>query len=126
MDTTQLKERIVQTLEDNKAQDIQVMDVVGITDIADVMIIASGTSDRHVSALSSHVISDCRDSKRKPIGHEGEESQDKEWLLVDYGDIIVHIMRQQAREFYDLESLWGEDMRKLVAKQRKIPPLGND
>ena len=119
MQVDQLKQLVLEALEDSKALDIKTLQVNELTEIADYMIIATGTSDRHVNAVATNVISHCRDNGRKPIGNEGDESVDKEWLLVDYGDIIVHVMRQQAREYYNLDQLWGEDMKNLIESQRQ-------
>ena len=80
-----------------------------MTAIADFMIVVSGTSSRHVKALANHVISDMRDEGLRPQGLEGE--QDGEWVLLDFGDVLVHVMQHATREFYDLESLWQSSFR---------------
>jgi ribosome-associated protein len=93
-----------QALEDVKAQNIVEIDVRGITNMADTIIIASGTSTRHVKALADNVAEEAKKAGFRPIGVEGE--RDAEWILVDLGYVIVHTMLPTARSFYDLESLW--------------------
>lgn len=116
LSSTALKDLIVEALDDQKALDISVLDVKGLTDITDYMVIATGTSDRHVRAVAENVMEKTREHGEKPIGHEGED--DGEWVLVDFADVIVHVMRLQARELYDLETLWSKKIEKLVEKQR--------
>jgi len=91
-------------LEDVKAQDIVELDVRGITDIAEYMVIASGTSSRHVNALASNVGEEAKKAGFRPLGTEGQ--QDSEWVLLDLGYVIVHVMMPATRRLYDLESLW--------------------
>lgn len=93
-----------QALEDIKAQNIVEIDVRGMTNMADTIIIASGTSTRHVKALADNVAEEAKKAGFRPIGVEGE--RDAEWILVDLGYVIVHTMLPTARSFYDLESLW--------------------
>jgi ribosome-associated protein len=95
---------IEKALEDMKAVNITVLDVRGLTDVADTMIIASGTSDRHVKSVAERVSYDCKQAGFRAMGVEGE--RDGEWALVDLNDVIVHIMLPRVREFYRLESLW--------------------
>ncbi len=92
-------------LDDLKAIQINVLDVRHLTSITDYMIIASGTSDRQVTALANKLIETVKKAGIKPVGVEGENQG--EWALVDLGDIIVHIMHPQTREYYQLEKLWG-------------------
>lgn len=109
MTTEQLKELVLKALEDLKAQDVQVIDVREMTSVTDLMIIASGTSDRHIKALADHVVEEVKHSGVQPLGVEGETS--REWVLVDLGDVVVHVMHPQTRAFYNLEKLWtvGEE-----------------
>jgi len=115
-----LKVLIVQALEDMKARDIKVLDVRRLTDVTDFMIVASGTSDRHVKSMAIRVRDDVRDQAQvRPIGVEGENQG--EWVLIDLGDIVVHLMRPETREFYDLERLWNRDVEELVRLNREKP-----
>ncbi len=91
-------------LDDMKAVNIKVLDVRGLTDITDTMIIASGTSDRHVRSNADRVIQNAKAAGFKPFGVEG--ARDGEWALVDLHDVIVHVMLPRVREFYGLERLW--------------------
>jgi ribosome-associated protein len=99
-----LVKTILAALDDLKAVNVRVMDVRGITDIADSMVIASGNSDRHVRSIADRVVERCKAAGFRPYGREGE--RDAEWVLVDLNDVIVHVMLPRVREFYGLESLW--------------------
>lgn len=98
-----------QALEDGKAVDIQVLDVRKLTSMADYMVIATGRSSRQVKALADQVTAAARARGEKPLGIEGEQAA--EWVLVDLGDVIVHVMQAETREFYQLEKLWGPSPR---------------
>ncbi|ONN53117.1 iojap-like ribosome-associated protein [Acinetobacter genomosp. 33YU] len=91
-------------LVDVKAKDILQLDVSTISNVADAIVIASGTSTRHVKALADNVAEEARKAGFRPIGVEGE--RDAEWILIDLGFVVVHVMLPTARKFYDLESLW--------------------
>ena len=91
-------------LADMKAVNVKVLDVRGLTDVADTMIVCSGTSDRHVRAIAELVIERAKAAGRRPMGTEGK--QDAEWVLVDLQDVLVHVMLPRVREFYALEQLW--------------------
>ncbi len=97
--------RFISVLENGKALDITFLDVTSLTSITDFMIIATGTSTRHVKSLVRQLADNTKDIG-VPIGIEGVESG--EWVLVDFGDVVIHIMLKSAREFYNLESLWSE------------------
>ena len=99
----QLKDLVVNSLEDLKGIDIKVLHVSDMTSLTDYMIICSGTSERHVKALSNNVAVEVKKAKFN-IRSEGEK--DGEWVLLDLGDVIVHTMLPKTREFYDLEGLW--------------------
>jgi len=94
----------ITALEDMKALDIKVLDVRGLTDVADYMIIASGTSDRHVRSVAERVVEKTKAAGFRPNGVEGR--QDSDWVLIDLTEIIVHVMLPRARDFYGLEKLW--------------------
>jgi len=105
MDSSQLMKVIVNALEDLKAIDIQVLDVAEVAGFTDLMIIASGNSGRQVKALADRVVERCKDSGVRPQGVEGE--REGKWILVDLGDIVVHVMDPETRAFYNLEKLWS-------------------
>lgn len=104
MNSDQLSALAVAALEDVKARDIKVLDVRHLTTITDYMIIASGTSDRHVKSLAERVIERAGEAGVRPYGVEGQEKGD--WILVDLQDALVHIMQPETRDFYNLEKLW--------------------
>ena len=101
-----LRDQVIDSLEDRKGRDIVALDVAEVTDITDYMVIASGTSNRHVKALVDQVVEDAKAAGHRRVGVEGRETY--EWVLVDLGDVLVHVMQAQSREFYDLERLWSE------------------
>lgn len=107
MTPADVKRIAVEALEDLKAVDIRVLDVGAMTSITDYMIIAGGNSDRHVRSLVNSVIDSARAHGLRPIGVEGE--QQGQWALVDLGDVVVHVMLPDVREFYQLEKLWKFD-----------------
>lgn len=100
------QQEIYQALVDAKAQDIKVLDVRKVTDFTDYMIVASGTSSRHVQTLAQKIRDRLREHGIKPAGSEGEQVGD--WVLIDFGDVVTHVMRPQIRDFYNLEKLWGD------------------
>lgn len=99
-----LNQAIIQVLEDSKALDIQQLDVRDLTDVMDSIIVASGTSSRHVKSLAQNAMLDLKSQGYTALGIEGLDTGD--WVLVDFGDIVLHVMQTQTREFYDLERLW--------------------
>jgi ribosome-associated protein len=101
----ELKDLVMQALEDVKGQDVVCLDVSGQTDIADFMIVASGGTNRQVKALVNNVVEEAKKSGVMPIGVEGQDPGD--WVLVDLADVIVHVMVPKVREYYDLERLWS-------------------
>ena len=103
-DTQKLYDAAMNALADLKAQQVTPLDVRALTSLADVMIIASGTSTRHVRALADEVQVKAKAAGFMPVGVEGE--QDGEWVLIDLAGVIVHVMLPSARTFYDLERLW--------------------
>ncbi|QNI03270.1 ribosome silencing factor [Halomonas sp. SH5A2] len=101
-----LKSVALDALEELKARDIAQLDVAGLTDVADIMLIASGTSTRHVAALAQNVVEKAKAAGLSPRGVEGGDNAD--WVLVDLSDVIVHVMLPEARALYDLERLWAD------------------
>ncbi len=100
-----LTEIVVNALEDVKALDIALIDVRGLTDIMDTMVVASGNSSRQVKALANNLVVDAKSAGYTPIGVEGDDTS--EWILVDFGDLVAHIMLPATRQLYDLERLWS-------------------
>ena len=98
---------VLAALDEGKGRDIKVIDVRKKTSVTDYMIIASGTSERHVKSLAEHVIEKAKGSQIHPLGVEGQATG--EWVLVDLGDAIIHVMKPQVREFYQLEKFWQGD-----------------
>ena len=116
MNSEQIKQQVIEALEDVKAVDINVINIRDVSDFADYMIVASGTSDTHVKALARNASDHLRKQGMNPLNTNGEDLG--EWVLVDFGDVIVHVMRPEVREYYDLEKLWDEDVRNLVKQHR--------
>ncbi|MDA9736500.1 ribosome silencing factor [Gammaproteobacteria bacterium] len=104
----ELKNKILESLENIKAVNPIAIDVKKISSLTDFMVIASGTSNRHLAAMSDKVIEGLKDSNVSGVKIEGQGGD--EWLLVDAGDVIIHLMSSEARDFYDLESLWDPDL----------------
>ena len=109
MQSDKMQQHITQLIDDAKGQDIRVLDVREISDITDYMIIASGTSTRHVTSVADKIVDGMRTHQQRALGIEGRDVGD--WVLVDFGDVVVHIMRPDVREFYNLEKLWEHDLR---------------
>ena len=109
---------ILDVLDEAKAEDIRHLDVRKLTDITDFMVIASGTSHRHVHAMAEHVREAARQKQLRPIGIEGEAEND--WILMDYADVVVHLMMPKAREFYSLERLWNDHLDEAVQRRRDM------
>ncbi|MAA64646.1 MAG: ribosome silencing factor [Alteromonadaceae bacterium] len=106
MQAEQLKDTVVDALEGVKAKDISIIDVRDRTSVTDFMVIASGTSNRHVKSLADSVVTEAKSNGVRTATVEGGQVSD--WLLVDLGDVVVHIMLPATREFYDLERLWRD------------------
>jgi ribosome-associated protein len=109
-----LKTVILGALDDMKALEVKFLDVRGLTDIADFMVIASGTSDRHVRSVAQRVVEKAKESGFRPHGVEGQ--QDGDWVLIDLNEMIVHVMLPRVREFYGLEKLWDMTVTKRAAR----------
>jgi len=116
--TARLLEATLQALEDMKAVDIRVIDVRGLTSITDIMVIASGTSTRHVKAVADNVALEAKHIGVQALGVEGEKGS--EWILIDLGDVVVHVMMPEVRAFYALEKLWsvGGEQRPAADRER--------
>jgi ribosome-associated protein len=99
-----LQNLVTAALDDMKAVNVRVLDVRGLTDIVDTMVIASGNSDRHVRSIAERVVEKAKAAGLRPLGTEG--ARDGEWVLVDLQDVLVHVMLPRVREFYGLENLW--------------------
>lgn len=108
MDSTQvsaeLRELVLDAANDLKAVDVVALEVSDLTDITDTMIVAGGTSDRHVKAIVDNVLAVLKGAGKEVLGVEGRDVG--EWVLLDLGDVVLHVMRAEARRFYDLERLW--------------------
>jgi ribosome-associated protein len=109
--------RVIAALEDLKAKDIKEIDVRGRTSVTDLIIVASGTSSRHVKSIADEVVRQLKGVGAPPLGVEGE--REGEWVLVDLGDVIVHVMLPRVREFYGLERLWS------VAEEARLNAAGD-
>jgi ribosome-associated protein len=109
-----LEKLVLAALDEMKAVNIKLLDVRELTDIADAMIVASGTSDRHVRAIAQRVVEKAREAGQRPLGIEGE--RDGEWVLVDLQDVLLHVMLPRVREFYGLEKLWDLSITKRAVR----------
>jgi len=112
--TPSLEKVVIGALDDMKALEVKVLDVRGLTDIADTMVIASGTSDRHVRSVAQKVVEQTKAAGFRPHGVEGQ--QDSDWVLIDLNELIVHVMLPRVREFYGLEKLWALAATKRAAR----------
>ena len=101
-----LRDLIVAALDDMKGRNVVALNVAGQTSVTDCMIIASGTSRRHVQSLVDNVHAAAKARGVRPLGAEGREVAD--WVLLDFGDVVLHVMQPQTRAFYDLERLWSD------------------
>ena len=118
IDTLQRARSAARIMIDKSAQDLCIMDVRELTSFADFFIICSGRSVRQVQSIAEHTLLTLKREDIKPIGVEGK--RDSEWMLLDYGDIVIHIFHEPLREFYDLEGLWSE-ARRVQPKEGDVP-----
>ncbi len=103
----QLKQLVVDAIEDIKGADIKIIDVRDKSNVTDIMVIATGNTSRQVKAIADNIVEKAKASGIRPLGVEGE--QHAEWILIDLGDVVAHIMQPAIRDFYNLEKLWGEE-----------------
>ncbi len=109
-----LARKMANLLSDKKGLDIVILDVRGMTSYADYFVVASGESDRQVSAMAEHVLTNLKQTEDlRPIGHEGLETG--QWVLLDFGEVVAHLFFTEARAHYDLEGLWADAAREKVA-----------
>lgn len=104
MTSKEKTELIVQFADDMKAEHIETLDVHQKTSVADYFVVCTGTSDRHVASIAEKVAENLRARRIRPLRTEGDRSG---WVLMDFGDVVLHVMREEQRQFYDLESLWN-------------------
>ena len=104
MEVSALKTLVTDALDDLKAVNTVALDVTDMTDVTDCLVIASGTSNRHVKSLATNVVVEAKKAGIPPLGVEGDDVG--EWVLVDFGDVVLHVMLPATRDFYDLERLW--------------------
>ena len=114
-----LRKLVVDALEELKAVDITQLDIEEKSSFTNLMIVATGTSSRHVTSLSSHVIMACKKKGVVPIGVSGE--RDGEWVAIDLGDIVLHVMQPQIRDYYNLEKLWEVEVADM---HEPVPKIG--
>lgn len=117
MQTHELKKMVINALENLKAENICILDVKDKTSVTDFMIIASGTSTRHVRSMAENLVTEVKSHGVKALGVEGDEVSD--WVLVDLGEIVVHVMLPSARTFYDLEGFWHDGPQASQASMHK-------
>ncbi len=117
-----LSEHILGVLDEHSAQDVITIDIKDKSSVADIMIIASGRSNRHVGALSDYVLRALKEAGHKNIGVEGKQGND--WVLIDTGDVIVHIFRPEVRAFYNLEKIWSVPLPQSIAETSIEAPEG--
>lgn len=105
MESEVLKDLVIDALDDIKGQEIVALDVRGQTDVADYMVVASGGTNRQVKALIDNVVQKVKAAEQRVLSVEGQDTA--EWVLLDLGDVLVHVMLPKVREFYELERLWS-------------------
>lgn len=116
MESQELKQLVVDAVEDMKAVDVRVLDVQEMTSVTDCMVIVSGTSSRHVKSIANNVVVKAKEAGVTPLGSEGDRTG--EWILVDLGDVVVHVMLPEIRDFYNLEKLWTHQREEVAEGKR--------
>ena len=106
--TQDLEALVLNALDDDKAEDVVAIDLTGKSSVTDVMVIASGRSNRHVGAMADHLVRKLKDAGHGKVAIEGLKTCD--WVLIDAGDVIVHLFRPEIRDFYNLEKMWSMDL----------------
>jgi len=124
MKTNELVEACGRLADDKKAVDVVIMDLNGLTDIADYFVIASGTGERHVRTIADGIREGIKQEGILPFAVEGYD--EGRWIIIDYQNVIVHVFLESLRELYDLESLWIEAKRHRVTKENKDIEVGNE
>lgn len=109
--------------EEKKAREVLILDLAGLTDIADFFVVASGTSDRQVRTITESVEMGMKEKGIRPLSREGYD--EGRWIIVDYGDVVLHAFLEPLRELYDLESLWIEAARYRVDEEKKFLEVGD-
>ncbi len=110
MESKQILQPIIEAIEDAKGLNIQILDVRELTDVTDQMVVVSGSSVRHIKSIMRAIVQRMSELGHSPSGMEGE--QYAQWILLDYSDVVIHVMLAEAREFYDLERLWNRTLTK--------------
>ena len=116
MNAEGFKELVIEAIADMKGKDVTCIDVRDLTGVTDYMVFASGTSTRHVKSIAMNVVDEAKKLDLRPIGVEGDNAAD--WVLVDFGDLVVHVMLPETRAFYDLESLWSGQPQESLTNQQ--------
>lgn len=124
MKTNELVETCGRLADDKKAVDVVIMDLNGLTDIADYFVIASGTGERHVRTIADGIREGMKQEGALPLAVEGYD--EGRWTILDYQNVVVHVFLESLRELYDLESLWIEAKRHRVTKENKDIEVGNE
>lgn len=125
MTPLQIKNLIKKTLDEHKAENIVSINVNKLTSVTDYIVVCSANSTRQVKALAEHVMVACKHQGIQPLGHEGTDGSD-EWALIDLGDVVVHVMLETARTFYDLERLWNKSNAKTSKARATLKEKSQD